>query len=172
MDSDISQFMMSRSFVSNSSSTQWGWWPCFESGHSCCWSISNTGYVLFSAMNIRGYQIFKIKNLNLMQVDSYVKLNFRQGLFSTKKTIWGHLSCLTGHWKNTKDFAKNTKENLIFHIFGFFIQFCSWKIILNCIDQFVWSIRFIWYPYCRTLCNFMPYGICHKMAFCQAQPQF
>ena len=32
-------------------------------------------------MNTRGYQIFKIENLNFRQVDSYVKLNFRQGLF-------------------------------------------------------------------------------------------
>ena len=31
-----------------------------------------------------GYHIFKIKYLNFRQVDSYVKLNFRQGLFSTK----------------------------------------------------------------------------------------
>ena len=41
-------------------------------------------YMGFPGVRTRGYQIFKIKNLNLIQVDSYVKLNFRQGLFSTK----------------------------------------------------------------------------------------
>ena len=58
--------------------------------------------------------------------------------------------------------------------FDFPFFFCEFrpilfiKIILKATDWFVWSIRFIWYPYCHTLCHFMPYGIfhkCHKMPF-------
>ena len=62
-----------------------------------------------------------------------------------------------------KGFCQKYKGKFGFSHFWRFVQFFSWKINLNCIDQFVWSIRFIWYPYCHTLCNFMPYGIWHEM---------
>ena len=55
-----------------------------------------------------------------------------------------------------------------FYIFAFFVQFCSKKNILKAADQFVWSIRFFWYPYCHTLWHLwhMAFVIkCHKMAF-------
>ena len=61
-----------------------------------------------------------------------------------------------------RNLLKNTKEKLVFHFFTFFASLCANLMVNYPIDQFVWSIRFFWYPYCHTLWHFMSYGICNK----------
>ena len=57
------------------------------------------------------------------------------------------------------------KENLAFQFLGIFARKVSCPTILDSIYQFVWSSRFIWYPYCHILWHFMSYGKCHKMSW-------
>ena len=56
-----------------------------------------------------------------------------------------------------------TKEILVYQFFWIYFIICSCEKIFKSLDQFVWSIRFFWYPYWHTLWHFMSYGICHKM---------
>ena len=60
--------------------------------------------------------------------------------------------------------SKNTKEKLTFQFFAFFATFFSILRVHYPIDQFVWSIRFFWYPYRHTLWHFMSYDICHNIS--------
>ena len=60
--------------------------------------------------------------------------------------------------------AKNTKKKLEFQFFAFYPLFCSQLMVLNHLDQFVWSRRFFWYPYWHSLWHLMSYGTYHKMS--------
>ena len=57
-----------------------------------------------------------------------------------------------------------TKEILVYQFFWIYFIICSCEKIFKILDQFVWSIRFFWYPYWHTLWHFMSYGICHKLS--------
>ena len=61
-----------------------------------------------------------------------------------------------------RNMVKNTKENLTFQFFACFSLFFLVLRVQYPIAQFVWSIRFFWYPYWHTLWQFMSYGICRK----------
>ena len=59
---------------------------------------------------------------------------------------------------------KIQRENWYFSFLHFLEIFFSCPMVFDPMDQFVWSIRFFWYPYWHTVWNFMSYGICHKMS--------
>ena len=60
--------------------------------------------------------------------------------------------------------SKIQRKNCFFSFFGFSYKNSFWWMILKFLAQFVWSIRFFWYPYWHTSWHFMPFGICHKMS--------
>ena len=46
----------------------------------------------------------------------------------------------------TKELPPKYKEKVGISIFAFYAWFCSQMMVLNHINQFVWSRRFFWYP--------------------------
>ena len=60
--------------------------------------------------------------------------------------------------------SKIQRKNWHFSFFAFFAKFFMILRVHYPIDQFVWSIRFFWYPYWHTLWHFMSYGMCHKLS--------
>ena len=64
-----------------------------------------------------------------------------------------------------KGIPRKYKGKIYISVICIFCLFFSILRVHYPIDQFVWSIRFFWYPYWHTLWHFMSYGICHKTPF-------
>ena len=59
---------------------------------------------------------------------------------------------------------KIQRENWYFSFLHFLAIFFSCPMVFDPMDQFVWSIRFFWYPYWHTVWHSMSYGIkCHEV---------
>ena len=101
-----------------------------------------------------------VHNLLISSTKWHEKHNFQ--------IIWPHLGLRKQLFILQRISPKNTKGNIEILVFGLYSKICSWRMILNILDHFVWSICFFWYLYCHSSWHFMSYGIGqkrHKMAF-------
>ena len=64
------------------------------------------------------------------------------------------------HFKNTKEILKNTKEKLNHHNYEFLRGKTDIYEIVRPWAAFLWSLRFIWYPYWHNFECQMTYAIC------------
>ena len=125
---------------------QKNWTPVFPLySYGTCWNS------LFKPCPVGRAVLIKSHQNNFSPHFFYVEFNSKQLLFS-----WTYSKNASLVGKNALFVYKGIcpkihRKNWHFSFFAFFASFFSILRIFYPTDQFVWLIRFFWYPYCHTL---------------------